>query len=248
MKGVAGKNHLTMMNCWKRGHFVLAGIHLYGNKTFRVALHLVAELSPCSGQPGHLAMRVVSSGGNTIITCLRYRNIEIEIEAQNGSRDQDDKHRKRSIFKIRQLNLHAPKLYPPTNRRVRRRRFESQGLPIRRLEILHAEYWLNENLEKQKPTSKWSLLVESSWSIVSENTTRGSRMNRCEMCFDSRSSMPATLLLTGKRHVYEKFYHVVEGAHIQVRHRAQKYHCTPACWPNLWRGTNPHYHSGILES
>lgn len=40
-------------------------------------------------------------------------------------------------------------------------------------------------------TSKWSLLFLSSWWIVSEKITRGSRMNRCAMCLDSKSSTPA---------------------------------------------------------
>lgn len=53
-------------------------------------------------------------------------------------------------------------------------------------ELLTTEYG-SEN------TSKCSLLEESSWSIVSANTTSGSRMNKWDICFDSKSSIPSIL-------------------------------------------------------
>lgn len=46
---------------------------------------------------------------------------------------------------------------------------------------------------REKLTSKWSVLVVSSWSMSSEKMTRGSRMNRCAMWRASGASIPFAL-------------------------------------------------------
>ena len=66
---------------------------------------------------------------------LGYRDIKIQSKRQYHTSNQHDKHGKRSIFKIRDLDFHGPEFDSPANIRARGRGFESHVLPIRRLQV-----------------------------------------------------------------------------------------------------------------
>lgn len=69
-------------------------------------------------------------------TDLRDRNIEVEVLAHDGTREENDEHGKSGVLKISQLNFHSPELDTPADGRVRRRWLESKGLPVGGLEVL----------------------------------------------------------------------------------------------------------------
>lgn len=62
-------------------------------------------------------------------------HVKVQVEAQYGPGQEDDKHRVRSVLKVGQLDFHASELDPPSNRRVDRRGFEPHRLPICRLDV-----------------------------------------------------------------------------------------------------------------
>ena len=61
---------------------------------------------------------------------------EVELEGEDGSGEEDDKHDVCSVFEIGQLTVHRPELHPPANVRVGGRGLEPHRLPVRRLNVL----------------------------------------------------------------------------------------------------------------
>jgi hypothetical protein len=62
-------------------------------------------------------------------------HVKVQIKAQDRPREENDEHRERGVFEISQLNLHTPKLDPPTDGRIDGWRFEPHCLPISRLDV-----------------------------------------------------------------------------------------------------------------
>ena len=63
-------------------------------------------------------------------------NVEVEIEAEDGSSDEHQEDRKGGVLKIRHLNLHRSKFDAPSCVGIRWRWLEAQMLPIGRLKVL----------------------------------------------------------------------------------------------------------------
>ena len=124
-------------------------------------------------------------------THLGNRNVKVQVESKDGSRQEYNENGKRGVLKVGQLYFHAAELDSPTNLGFGWRRFETKCLPIRRLEILTNHIDIGYHGEGVVLTSKWSLLVSSSWWIVSEKITRGSRIKMCATCLESSLSMPS---------------------------------------------------------
>ena len=158
-------------------------------------MHLSSELFPCWHQPRAMLFQTWTSKW-FLVSYFGYGHVEIDVEAQNRSRKKYDENSEGSVLKICHLHFHAAKFHPPSYPRVGRRRLETESLPICRLNILGRRgYSINRScFNGTRHTSKWSLLEVSSWSMVSEKITRGSRMKRWDMCFDNKSSSPVDSL------------------------------------------------------
>ena len=73
-----------------------------------------------------------------VLVDLGNRQVEVEVQAQDRSREENDEHREGCVLEIGHLYFHRPELYSPTDRGANWGRFEPDGLPIRRLYILGA--------------------------------------------------------------------------------------------------------------
>ena len=73
-------------------------------------------------------------------------NVEIEFEGEDGSSQQNNKHHKCCVLKVRQLHLKGTKLHPPPDTGVRGRGLETHGLPVGRLNVLEKEEGCGEEL------------------------------------------------------------------------------------------------------
>jgi hypothetical protein len=65
----------------------------------------------------------------------RDRNVEIQIEGQNGTGDQDEENAEGSILEIGYLDFHWTKLDTPSNIGATRRWLETHVLPIGGLQV-----------------------------------------------------------------------------------------------------------------
>lgn len=70
-----------------------------------------------------------------VLRRLHDRDIKIQLEAQDRSRDEHDKDRKSCVLKIRHLDLHRPELDPPADIGVGGGRLEADVLPVCGLEV-----------------------------------------------------------------------------------------------------------------
>lgn len=68
--------------------------------------------------------------------CLRDRDIKIEVECEDSSGQEYNENCKCGILKVGQLYFHAAELHSPTNGGAWWWWFETESLPIRRLEVL----------------------------------------------------------------------------------------------------------------
>ena len=64
------------------------------------------------------------------------RHVKIEVKTEDCPCEENDEYAERRVFEISHLDFHASKLDPPSDSRIHRRRFESDCLPIRRLDVL----------------------------------------------------------------------------------------------------------------
>lgn len=97
-------------------------------------------------------------------------------------------------------------------------------------------------------TSKWSLLEESSWLIVSEKITKGSRMKRWEICLDSRSSIPWETNLSHEfKHDFAITYRVRVNGRKLLRHMVEGCHYTPVDSSSGLKYKDQHCHIATSE-
>lgn len=68
---------------------------------------------------------------------LRDRNVEVDIEVQDGPREKNDKYSECGVLIVSCLDLEATELHTPPYWRIGWGRFKPQGLPIGGLEVLN---------------------------------------------------------------------------------------------------------------
>jgi len=71
-----------------------------------------------------------------VLVDLGYGDVEVEIERQDGARDEDNEDGERGVLEIRNLDLHGPELDAPPDIVVGRRRLEAHVLPVGGLDVL----------------------------------------------------------------------------------------------------------------
>lgn len=107
-----------------------------------------------------------------------------------------------------------------------------------------------QNRTKSDITSKWSLLVVSSWLMVSEKITRGSRMNKCATCLASISSMPKFKGVKVSRNKVKRLHthHDYEDVERYLRCRVHERRYIRVCWSNYLRYIDQRCRNGTWES
>ena len=80
--------------------------------------------------------RVPLLGSLHIHLHLRDGHDHVQVERENGPREQHYEGRQRRILEVRELQLGRPELDAPADGRVERRRLEAHGLPVGRLDVL----------------------------------------------------------------------------------------------------------------
>ena len=103
---------------------------------------------------------------------------------------------------------------------------------------------------KMEQTSKWSVLLLSSWSTSSEKITIGSRINRWAICLERSSSIPTTPQVnTVKENANMSMsgwaHHAGACDRIILGLSGEDYRCTRGGSSKCRRYTSPRYHNEI---
>ena len=71
-----------------------------------------------------------------ILICLRDRDIEVQVERQDGARDEHDEDGESCIFEVCDLDFHGSELHAPADVVPSGRGLEADVLPVCRLQVL----------------------------------------------------------------------------------------------------------------
>mmetsp|Transcript_3119 Transcript_3119/g.7094 ORF Transcript_3119/g.7094 Transcript_3119/m.7094 type:complete len:260 (-) Transcript_3119:2251-3030(-) len=123
-------------------HFAICSARKHGNISHTISIISFLERGKVASEkelPPGCSVPAVCSLHISIYTTDR--NIKVEIEGKNRPLQENDEHRKCSIFEIGELHFHASEFCPPPDvgivRRVpRRRRLPPYRLPVRTLDTL----------------------------------------------------------------------------------------------------------------